>query len=65
MDFHEVFAHSFRVRLGSKTIGFHPGKVDVGYYLVIPGKRPCVEYGVMSDTDLLQVAHKYFGQALK
>ena len=65
VDFHEVFGHSFRVRLGTKTITFHPAEVEVGYYLVAPGKKPCVKYGVMADTDLLQVADKYFGLALK
>jgi len=65
VEFHEVFAHSFRVRLGTKTITFHPGKVGVGYYLVAPGKKPCVRYGVMTDTDLLQLADKYFGLVLK
>ncbi len=52
VDFHEAFAHSLGMRLGTKTIGFHPGKVDVGYYLVAPGKKPCVKYGVMTDSDL-------------
>ena len=65
VDFHEVFANSFRVRLGGKTITFHPAEVEVGYYLVAPGKKPCVEHGVMTDTDLMQVADKYFDLALK
>ncbi|MES2219572.1 MAG: hypothetical protein V4587_01240 [Acidobacteriota bacterium] len=65
VDFHEVFAHSFRLRFGTKTTTFHPQKVAVGYYLVAPGKKPCVRYGVMTDTDLLQVADKYFGLVLK
>ena len=65
VDFHEVFAHSFRVRLGTKTITFHPAKLDVGYYLVAPGKKPHVEYGVMTDTDLLHLAGEYFDLALK
>jgi hypothetical protein len=42
VDFHVVFSHSFGVRLGTKTISFRPGKADVGYYLVAPGKKPCV-----------------------
>jgi len=65
VDFHEVFAHSFRIRLGTKTTTFHPRKVDVGYYLVAPGKKPCVRYGVMTDADLFQLADGYFGLVLK
>jgi len=59
--FHEIYARSFRVTLGSHTIIFRPEKVEVGYYLVAPGKEPRVEYGVMTDTDLLGVAREYFG----
>ncbi len=61
VDFHEVYAHSFQVRLGTKTIAFRPGKVDVGYYFIAPGKKPRVEYGVMTSDGILQVAHEYFG----
>jgi hypothetical protein len=32
---------------------------------VAPGKKPRVEYGVMADADLLQVANEYFGLAPK
>jgi len=65
VDFHEVFTNSFRVRLGGKTMTFHPAEVEAGCYLVAPGKKPRVEYGVMTDADLLQVAGKYFGLPLK
>jgi hypothetical protein len=61
IEFHEVYAHSFQLRIGKTVITFHPEKTDVGYYLVSPGKKPRVEYGVLADTDLLQIAHKYFG----
>lgn len=40
---------------------FTPTKEKVGYYLISPGKKPRIEYGVMTDTDLLQVAKDYFG----
>ena len=65
VDFHEVYAHSFRIRLGTRTTTFRPVKVDVGYYFVAPGKKPRVEYGVMTDADLLQVANEYFSLAPK
>jgi hypothetical protein len=61
IEFHELYAHSFRLRIGSKLTTFRPVKVDVGYYLVAPGKKPRIEYGVMTDSDLLQVANEYFG----
>jgi hypothetical protein len=61
VDFHEAYAHSFRIRLGNKTVAFRPGKVDVGYYFIASGKKPRVEYGVMTSDDILQVAHQYFG----
>jgi hypothetical protein len=35
--------------------------VDVGYYLVVPGKNPLIEYSVMTDADLLHVSNDYFG----
>jgi hypothetical protein len=61
IEFHEVYARSFQLRIGKTLITFHPEKADVGYYLVSPGKKPRVEYGVLTDTDLLEIAHKYFG----
>jgi hypothetical protein len=60
VDFQEIYAPSFRVRQGTRITTFRPGKVKVGYYLIAPGKRPRVEYGVMTDTDLLQIAKEYF-----
>jgi hypothetical protein len=60
IEFQEIYALSFRVRRGTRTATFRPGKVKVGYYFVAPGKEPHVEYGVMTDTDLLQVAKGYF-----
>ena len=61
IEFHELYAHSFRLRLGNKVTTFRPVKVDVGYYLVAPGKKPGIEYGVMTDADLLKLANEYFG----
>jgi len=65
IEFHELYAHSFRLRVGNKLTTFRPGKVGVGYYLVAPGKDPRVEYGVMTDADLLQLANEYFGISAK
>ena len=61
IEFHELYAHSFRVRMGKIVTTFRPIRADVGYYFIVPGKEPHVEYGVRTDADLLQVAHDYFG----
>ena len=60
IEFHEVYAHSFRIRLGERVTTFHPGKVKVGFYFIAPGKKPRVEYGVQTDIDILEIAKKYF-----
>jgi len=61
VDFQELYVNWFKVRIGSKVTIFRPGKVDVGYYFVAPGKKPRIEYGVMTNLDLFRVAHEYFG----
>jgi hypothetical protein len=61
IDFHELYAHSFRLRAGNRLTTFRPVKMDVGYYLVKPGKKPLIKYGVMTDVDLFHVANEYFG----
>ncbi len=61
VNFKEVYAHSFRIRVGKTVTTFRPVRVEVGYYFVAPGKEPRIEYGVMSDVGLLQIANEYFG----
>jgi len=56
-----VGERSFQTRTGAKVRTFQTGKAGVGYYFIAPGKEPHVEYGVMTDEDLLVVARKYFG----
>ena len=63
IEIHEVYSTSFRIRVGAKTTSFHPTEDGVGYYLIAPGKPPSVEYGVMTDADLIHVAKQYFGSA--
>ena len=60
VEFQVLHARSFRIHLASQTITFRP-KADVGYYLIAPGKKPLIEYGVMTDSDLMLVAKQYFG----
>jgi uncharacterized protein YggE len=61
VEFRELYTHSFQVRVGNTVTTFRTTKADVGYYLVVPGKKPRIEYGVMTNADLLQVATDYFG----
>ena len=63
--FHELYTYSFRLRVGKTLSTFRPAKIQVGYYFVAPGKKPRIEYGVMTDVDLLNVAHEYFGTPFK
>lgn len=65
IEFHELYASSFRLRFDERLARFKPVKADIGYYLVAPGKKPRGEYGVMTDTDLLGVAKEYFGMSPK
>ncbi len=64
VDFREVYAVSFRIRVGNKSETFRPSK-GVGYYLIEPGKKPRLEDGVMTDIDLFAVVREYFGVVVK
>jgi hypothetical protein len=64
IDFRELNARSFRYRVGSKVRTFHTGEIGIGYYFVAPGREPHVEYGVMTDEDLVDAVRKYFGIAI-
>lgn len=65
IELQELYAQSFRVRIGLEATVFRPAKGNVGYYLIVPGKKPRIEYGIMTNTDLLQVANEYFGTSAK
>jgi hypothetical protein len=58
--FHEVYASHFAIRIGKSVSTFKPGKIGVGYYFVTPSNKPLIQYGVNSDTGLLQTADEYF-----
>lgn len=60
IDFDEVYAKSFRVRIAAQTSLFKPSEDRAGYYFIAPGKKPLIEYGVMTDLDILQIAKEYF-----
>jgi hypothetical protein len=61
IEFVQVSGRFFKVRDGAKTRDFQTGKIGVGYYFIAPGKEPQVEYGVMTDEDLVDATQKYFG----
>lgn len=60
IDFHEVYANTFQIRVGKKVSVFRP-RILVGYYFIAPGKQPRVAYGVETDDDVLYSARRYFG----
>jgi hypothetical protein len=60
VTFQVLYGRSFRIRGDTGTTTFRP-KADVGYYLAAPGKKPQIEYGVLTDSDLLLIARRYFG----
>ena len=65
ITFIENYAESFRIRIGKAVTTFRPEKIKVGYYLIAPGKEPRVEYGVMTEDNLLKIAREYFGSTVK
>ena len=64
IDFTVATTMSFKVRTGEKVRSFRTGKIGVGYYFIAPDKEPHVEHGVMTDTDLLDLARRYFGMTI-
>lgn len=60
VDYKEIHVSGFVVKLGNAATTFRPSE-GVGYYFIAPGRKPQVEYGVMTDGDLLQAARNYFG----
>jgi hypothetical protein len=58
--FEQVSARSFRVKDASGVHSFVSRRGVPGYYFVEPGKKPYVQYGVMTDIDILDRAGKYF-----
>jgi hypothetical protein len=65
IDLHEVYSNAFFIRVGKSTTQFRPKQSDVGYYFIAPDKKPRIEYGIMTDEELLEAAHEYFGIAVE
>jgi hypothetical protein len=65
IEFHEIYARSFRIRIGNRTTTFRAGKDAVGYYFVALGKKPRIEYGVNTGERLVNIAKEYFGKVSK
>jgi hypothetical protein len=63
VEFREMYATSFRLQDGDRVSLFRSdkvGNVKVGYYFIAPGKKPRIQYGVMTDADILRMANEYF-----
>jgi hypothetical protein len=63
IDFEVVSAVKFKVKNGANVRTFRTGKIAIGYYFVAPGKEPHLQFGVMTDDEILEVASTYFGIA--
>lgn len=63
IGFSKQYGRSFRIRSSGHSTLFTPKKFMPGYYLIAPGRKPHIEYGVMTDTDLLSIAKQYFGKS--
>jgi len=50
----------FRVQVGGNSRFFEAKKILCGYYLIAPGIEPKVQYGVMTDDDLMDLAARTF-----
>jgi hypothetical protein len=61
VDFQVATARSFEIRIGTKVRLVQTGRVGIGYYFVALGKKAYVQYGVMTDAEILETAAKYFG----
>ena len=61
VDFEDVDAPIFKVNVEGNVATFRVDKITVGYYFVAPGKEPHVEYGVMTDSNMIDLARRYFG----
>jgi hypothetical protein len=62
---HVVYGSRLFVKIRGKTRIFVPGEAEVGYYFIMPGKKPFVSYGVNSDEGLFHDAREYFGIQVK
>jgi len=60
VSFEQVYSRDFRVEVGKKRRTFRAVKM-VGYFFAAPGKKPLIEYGVMTDADLMQLVRDHFG----
>jgi hypothetical protein len=65
IDFPNTNTRLFRICIGKKVRRYRMSEIGVGYFFIAPGKEPHVEYGVMTDADLLDAARKYFGIAIR
>jgi hypothetical protein len=60
IQFQEIYATSFTLQIRGKRKTLRPKDIQVGYCFVAPDKPPRIQYGVMTDVDILAVAAAYF-----
>lgn len=60
IDFEVISATKFKIKDGKVVRTLSSGKVGIGYYFIMPGKKPLVRYGVMTDDEIVEVTGKYF-----
>ena len=60
IDFEVVSAEKFKIKSGAVVRTFNTGKIGIGYYFIKPGKQPHIQYGVMTDDDLLEAGSQVF-----
>jgi hypothetical protein len=65
IDFQEMYAESFDLRINGKLTTFSSGHMKIGYYFVAPDKNPRIEYGIAPPAQLLQVAREYFNLPIR
>ena len=59
INFQPLFVHSFRVKVGKTVSRFQPVEPKLGYYLIAPGKKPRIVYGVLTNDGLLNEMKNY------
>jgi hypothetical protein len=67
IHFYEIYDTSFTLKIKNQISVIRAKQFDngVGYYLIAPNKKPQIIKGVMTDSDLLEAAEKYFSAAVK
>jgi len=60
IQFKEIYATSFALRVQGKTKTIQAKKIQVGYYFLAPDKPPRIQSGVTTDNIIVAIANEYF-----